>query len=592
MMAMRSTPNLSAIPPELQALHQWVVWKGEQKVPYCPVLGTLKPASSTDPATWGTYAEAVERHGKGGFWGIGFMFSADDPYCGIDLDDCLDAAGEPYAKAAKIIADLNSYTEVSPSGKGVKIILRATKPGEKCKRAGEWAEGVAGQIEIYDRERYFTITGAVLPDAALDVMGRQPEVDALYARLFPAPRARGIHGPATGNVEWCRKYLEKCPESITGQNGHDKALRAACECMRFGLSDAETMDMMRWWSDSKSGGEPWNEREIAHKIDSARAKCAASGEIGIRLRNENWKEPAPVRPPEAPSGGASAGVVARIGEIASGRYAAAPWKWDTMSRLTQSLLPGSVTLLCGDPGAGKTFFVMDAALGWLELGVPFALFELEEDRNYYLQRALAILEGNGDLTDMRWVKANAGKARDAAAKHAATLDALGRCIYDSPRKRVPLMSLADWYASVADKARVVVIDPVTAASTTDKRWVEDGNFMERVKSIALDTGTSLVLVTHPKVGRRPGAPTLDDLAGGADYPRFSQTVLVLANRKGDEEVACAKYTPMGTITSRVAINRILHLRKTRNGRGSGADIGYTFDPKTLGFTEHGVLTDD
>jgi primase-polymerase (primpol)-like protein len=82
------------IPAELSERAQWVCWRSEvrdgkpTKVPYCPTRPRER-ASTTDPETWGTFeqASAVE-----GVDGIGYVFSEDDPYSGIDLDNCIDGS--------------------------------------------------------------------------------------------------------------------------------------------------------------------------------------------------------------------------------------------------------------------------------------------------------------------------------------------------------------------------------------------------------------------------------------------------------------------------------------------------------------------
>ena len=91
----------------------------------CRTRPTARTASSTDPATWSSFDEVVTAYEAGGFDGIGFVFTKGDPYCGIDLDDCRDPSrvrSRPWAQA--IIDELASYTEVSPSGTGVHIIVR------------------------------------------------------------------------------------------------------------------------------------------------------------------------------------------------------------------------------------------------------------------------------------------------------------------------------------------------------------------------------------------------------------------------------------------------------------------------------------
>jgi putative DNA primase/helicase len=80
------------------------------------------------------------------------VFSTGDPYAGADLDDCRNPeTGELEEWAAKIVQDLDGYAEVSPSGKGVHIIVRGKAPNKK-----------RGKVEAYSSERYFTMTGQVL----------------------------------------------------------------------------------------------------------------------------------------------------------------------------------------------------------------------------------------------------------------------------------------------------------------------------------------------------------------------------------------------------------------------------------------------
>src|SRR5262249_30319743 len=179
------SPIFENIPVELCSMTQWVVWAhtwkdAEQKfakVPYSPVSGAR--ASSTDPTTWGTFDEAVaaytvsRAHGPDDcFDGIGFVFTGT-PYMGVDQDHVLgDGALTP--EAARIVADLDSYTEVSPSGTGVKTFVRAKKPGN------EWSKVTGAGLEMYDEGRYFTMTGHHLAGTPTAPQARQAQIDALY----------------------------------------------------------------------------------------------------------------------------------------------------------------------------------------------------------------------------------------------------------------------------------------------------------------------------------------------------------------------------------------------------------------------------
>jgi len=143
------------IPEELKPRPQWVGWRLEErdgdvtKVPYTPRTGCK--ASTTDLMTWRTFEEAMA--GLEQFDGVGFVFCSGDPYVGIDLDNCVDPETsriQPWA--LQIIEGLNSYTEFSPSGKGIHIIVKSKIPSA-VKRA---------EIEMYDTKRFFTITGHVV----------------------------------------------------------------------------------------------------------------------------------------------------------------------------------------------------------------------------------------------------------------------------------------------------------------------------------------------------------------------------------------------------------------------------------------------
>ena len=129
----------------IRDLRQWVCWLSEErdgkltKIPYSPLTGGK--ASSTNPATWAGYSEAVVAYKERGDCGIGFMFTKEDEFVGVDLDHCLDSeTGEVEDWAREIIHELDSYTEVSPSGTGVHILLSAMLPDGRNRK---------GPIEIY-----------------------------------------------------------------------------------------------------------------------------------------------------------------------------------------------------------------------------------------------------------------------------------------------------------------------------------------------------------------------------------------------------------------------------------------------------------
>ena len=132
--------EFGAIPAELRILDRWICWKHEMrnqkptKVPYDATL--LKRASCDAPSTWTSFEGAKRcylEHPE--FDGVGFVFSADDPFCGIDIDDCLNENGGLEGWAIPILdLFMPTYCEISPSGKGLKLWVKSHK-SEKWQKA-------------------------------------------------------------------------------------------------------------------------------------------------------------------------------------------------------------------------------------------------------------------------------------------------------------------------------------------------------------------------------------------------------------------------------------------------------------------------
>jgi putative DNA primase/helicase len=180
-----STLNRAAIPAALKSLKQWVVWRWEErrgnwdKPPYQP---NGRPAKTNNPATWVSFEAAVEAFESGRFDGVGFVLNADDPFAMVDLDNCLDSAcGNIEAWARDIVDQLRSYTEITPSGVGLRVIVKAMLPLGGRKRAME----SAGGVELYDRLRYMTMTGNRLTGTPETIEERGSEIAQVHTSLFP-----------------------------------------------------------------------------------------------------------------------------------------------------------------------------------------------------------------------------------------------------------------------------------------------------------------------------------------------------------------------------------------------------------------------
>lgn len=290
--------SLEKVPHDLRELPQWIVWKTVERdgqKTKLPFQTSGAAAKSNDSKTWATFSQAFFALKRGDYSGVGFMFAAGDPFCGIDLDGCRDPETGKYAEwAREILAKLNSYSEVSPSLTGVKIFCRGQSPwgaGRKFPVVG--AEKICDKepaIEVYDRLRYFAVTGLRVAGVSIVPESRQAELKWLAETYGPkdAPAPSVDWQSDAAVIDRARLYLAKLPVSVSGQGGHNAAFHAACVLViDFGLPESEAMGLLREWN---QGCEPpWSDRELQHKVSDA---ARQPGERN-RLRNarqENWSK--------------------------------------------------------------------------------------------------------------------------------------------------------------------------------------------------------------------------------------------------------------------------------------------------------------
>ena len=146
------------IPEELKVLKQFTLWKFEnmekEKPDKVPYWGPGTKASSSDPDTWLLFNEARDFLSNPFFDGMNVIFTDSDSYIGIDLDMCISSTGELTKNAQKIVDMCQSYTEYSPSGKGLRIFVKVSDEI----RIDNRNDKISG-IEIYQRNHFLSVTG-------------------------------------------------------------------------------------------------------------------------------------------------------------------------------------------------------------------------------------------------------------------------------------------------------------------------------------------------------------------------------------------------------------------------------------------------
>ena len=177
------------IPQELRMLNQWVCANENSKVPM--QANRPYPASSTNPATWASFEDALWAVENGYYDYIGFVFN-DNGIVGIDLDDAVEY-GLTSPLATEIIDLCSSYTEISKSGTGIHILVEGDIPFKG-------KNNLAG-VEMYKTARFFIMTGETLISVICD---NQDALDQIVSKYFPETRERKTTTvtPRIYNPEW------------------------------------------------------------------------------------------------------------------------------------------------------------------------------------------------------------------------------------------------------------------------------------------------------------------------------------------------------------------------------------------------------
>lgn len=282
-----------SVPETLKSQRRWVCWKRvvrdgrATKMPVDASSGRM--AKSTDPETWCSFAQAELAVDRLGCDGIGFVFGPDRAFTGLDLDHVL-SEGCLAEEYRWVVEEGATYTEVSPSGDGLHLIFSGPKPegARRCRK---------GPVEMYDHDRFFTVTGNVFEGRS--TLASSPDVIARAYRTWIEP-ARDVGEPGAGGrrdgaassmgdadiIERMRASKNGAAIAAllagdTSANGGDRSAAdmALCAHLAFWCAgDAEQMDrifrssgLMRDKWDSRRGPSTYGEQTIARAIEGARS---------------------------------------------------------------------------------------------------------------------------------------------------------------------------------------------------------------------------------------------------------------------------------------------------------------------------------
>lgn len=528
--------NLANVPSALQGRPQWIVWKtiqrdgGPTKVPF-QITG--KPAKSNDPTTWSTFDEAVAAFKQGGYDGVGFMFSADDDFCGIDLDGARDPeTGKIEQWAKDIIIEFDTYAEVSPSQTGAKLFILGKLPfgGRKhdladVEKIGDKQPG----IEVYDRLRYFAVTGLRLTGPA-EPQQRQELLTTLCERHWPEQHATvpaADFSSPDAVVDRARKYLAKVPPAVTGSSGHNATFHAACILVcGFALTSEQATQVLAEWNQTCQ--PPWSEKDLAHKVDGA---FRQSGDRGY-LRNTNphqWDRvtvPKYEAPPESKPGESTT-----LGEAAD-KYIAELKAGKT--NLTRMGLPGlddaigggvadgEMVIIAARPSHGKSMVGLQCVHNWTEAGMA-VLFITEEMSPLALGKRT--LQYTSEIPEEDWRSSLENLTRDAANYRAVreTCHVVANCgtvekAVDEIRKAVHDKNVT---AVVIDYAQLL-------QSKGNGRYEQVTKTSEALRRVSNETGVILLVLCQLNrqiESRKTFVPMMSDIKETGQFEQDADVII-------------------------------------------------------------------
>jgi hypothetical protein len=251
-----------AIPHELTSRPQWLAWYYDDDGCKIPI------GKSNDPQTWTSFDKVSGQR-------LAYVISGDDPYVGVDLDDCISDGGDWTDEAIHIMQKFEgvAYAEISPSGTGVKLLTRAKKP--------EWALCKVGSVECYDHSRFWTMTGNVV--SGFESIGDgQQAIDWLCNTLLRRKEQRKkatVPMPTPTDInKRAGDYIASCGSANEGGR-NNKAFSIAGHLYGIvgdhgeRLSESDVLSWLMMWNQSLPS--PMSADEIQSVVRSARVNGVA-----------------------------------------------------------------------------------------------------------------------------------------------------------------------------------------------------------------------------------------------------------------------------------------------------------------------------
>ena len=546
----------------LAASPHWVTWRWvtraggrRDKPPFNP-RNTEAFASTRRPDSWAGFDLAAAAVARNQADGVGYVLLLDERLIALDLDDCRDPQSgtlEPWAIA--LVEEADSYTEITPSGTGLRILGLNESIAASLHHT---IRKEPGQVEIYHRcPRFITVTGARQPDTPdalrpiCDLVGRMLIVAQrreVGCEVFP-PRAP--NPDAAAPIENITAALAQIPNADLAWDDWSRIGMAVWRAS--GGSSDGLAAWSRWSAKSRKHVEGACEERWQHWFQSPPSRIGFGTLYHLaRAQNPLWVpptltgRPAP-QPACAPSGTLPAEWDSAPADATSAAEVPEPL-WIDADAFDEAmierrpwiaegyLLRGAVTVLSGQGAGGKSSLILRLCVA-LATGQPAGRFRP------LIATTVVNYNVEDDLAEQR--RRLSAACRAARVPLASTAHRIVRCgplgvgtLFqrdDSTGLVVPTAAMAQLEALIVRRgASVLVVDPLAELHNVDEN---DNTAMRAIiatfRSLAQRLKIAVLVIHHDRKGS--ATPGDMDRARGASALAGAARVMLTLTAMSTEE---------------------------------------------------------
>lgn len=393
-------------------------------------------------------------------------------------------------------------------------------------------------------------------------------------------------------------YVMKIPGDTKGGRTAAAYKVAACCLIDFTLSDGEAMQILRSWDDMKNN--PPIGSDSTYKAGELERILAHAKRYGKKMPGSMDRNVIPkfeIKGPKAESN-ITDSMKKELSLQIEGKRNVIPLPWKILNNSTKALRPGSVIILAGPIKTGKSFFLNTIAMELEDQKIPWSYLPLEDTKQDFAWRCLAILENDYTMIDMDMEGAH--KRGDKLEQNKKFIDKIMLSVSENPRvghkdvngdsivPPIPSKSVTAWARRSLKKSKVIFIDPFSQIEFDARnRYEEEGEFIRELLAIASDTGGIIVLALHAtkRSGVVQDVPLTDgDVQGSAMLTRLAHVTMIIS---GHDDIESEVLSRGGRET--VLHNRTIFIAATRNGGGTRSKIAFSQGSMGPTFVEHGVI---